>query len=129
KIVKLYAIQGSLHKTQWQSCYPTVFAGDATNTAKFWSERYYSSWSESLRPIDELIPLAAHLIFSAGKVGPSIIGELEIFLCDSSGLRHLSEESIRELKSSVSELDKQFGEQIFGHRATLIWDKKDDRVA
>jgi hypothetical protein len=129
RIVKLYAIQGSSHKAQFQSCHPTVFAGDMTNTAKFWSERYYSSWSGSLRPIHELIPLAAHLIVSAGEIGPGAVNGLEIVVCDPSGLRHLSDESIEELKSTVRRWDRQFGEQIFGHRAHLVWDTKVDQVA
>jgi hypothetical protein len=94
----------------------TVFAGDTVNSAVFWRERYYSSYSEPpLRPIDELIPLAAHIVLSAGEISRGYIGGLEIVRCDKDGVRLLSPESIDRLRHKSKEWDRRFGEEILSH--------------
>jgi hypothetical protein len=76
--------------------------GDRVNAAIFWTERYYAA-----KPIRNLIPLAAHLIVSAGKLNPAGIGGLEIVLCDASGFHRLSDASIRDLELKTNELDER----------------------
>jgi len=92
------------------------------NSAVFWRERYYSSWAPSLLPIDQLIPLAAHLILSAGEIGRGAIGGLEIVRCDKDGtVRRLSDESLVELKAISRDWDQRFGKDILGHRQKYIY--------
>jgi len=98
-----------------------VFAGDTVNSAVFWGERFYSSWEESLQPIHNLIPLAAHIIFCAGKIGRGTIGGLEIAFCDSSGIHRLSEASIKELEYATSGWDAHCGETILGHKQQFTY--------
>ena len=73
-----------------------AIVGDNSNAAVFWSERYWAR-----KPIRQLIPLAAHLIISAGELNSGAIGGLEIVVCDSGGLRHLSTESIATLNTTT----------------------------
>jgi hypothetical protein len=130
---RLFQLHSGIHAGQKGSRCQThsskVVAGDTANSAVFWSERYYSSWTESLRPIEELIPLAAHLVCSAGRIGPGAIGGLEIVVCNSSGLRRLSDSSISKLEAISKGWDSTFSNQIFSHKAQFEWDKKSDMRA
>jgi hypothetical protein len=76
-------------------------AGDETNAALFWGERYYER-----RPIRTLVPLAAYLINAGNKLSPDRIEGLEIVLCEPAGIRRLSEDSIRALQSMANGLDE-----------------------
>ncbi len=78
------------------------FAGDNVNPAMFWAERYYKKL-----PIKTLIPLAAHLIFTARNLNNGAIGGLEIVLCDESGFHRLSDESLNRLESWSYEFDQR----------------------
>jgi hypothetical protein len=82
--------------------------GDNTNNAIFWAQRYHT-----VRPIRELIPLAAHVVISASKMNSAAISGLEIVICDRSGLHALPSHSIRELQAKTEEWDKEYGELIF----------------
>lgn len=99
----------------------TVFAGDTMNSAVFWRERYYSSWEGSPLPIDQLIPLAAHIVLSAGQIGRGAIGGLEIVRCDKDGVRHLSKQSIEKLKIASVDWDARFGKEILTHRQNFTY--------
>lgn len=57
-------------------------AGDVTNPAVFWAERYH----EPYFPIVQLIPLAAHLIESAHLLHNASIKGLEIVKCTAGGI-------------------------------------------
>jgi hypothetical protein len=94
-----------------------AIAGDNTNAAIFWAERYYD---ESLS-VDQLIPIASHLIISAAKLSTASIQGLEIIRCDASGIRRLSNESILELKRRTDEWDRQFGDLIRGNRQEFTY--------
>jgi hypothetical protein len=83
-------------------------AGDTKNAATFWAERYYRQM-----PIKTLIPLAAHLIISAGALNPAGISGLEIVLCDASGIRRVSGTEIFNLKVKAAARDKSIGESLF----------------
>jgi len=93
-----------------------VNTGDKENPAVFWRDRYY----ERL-PIRTLVPLAAHLIVSAGRLNNAAIGGLEIVLCDASGLRRLSDDSIRELELTADGWDKSIGGMFFNHRQQFTY--------
>jgi hypothetical protein len=87
-----------------------VYAGDTANPAIFWIERYYRDMREVL--IANLVPLAAHLIVTAGVLNSAGISGLEIVLCDHAGIHRLPDESIRELERQSKERDKSIGESL-----------------
>jgi hypothetical protein len=67
---------------------------------------------EPLQPLKVLVPLAAHLVVSAGRLNPGAISGLEIVLCDASGLHRLSDDSIRELEATANRWDKSIGRRF-----------------
>jgi 20S proteasome alpha/beta subunit len=91
-----------------------VPAGDVSNSAVFWSERYYSRI-----PVSKLIRLAAHLIISAGELNNGSIEGLEIVYCDSSThvFRRYTEAQNRDLMTEVKKRGKRIGNLILGHSA------------
>jgi hypothetical protein len=88
-------------------------AGDQTNAACFWSERYQQHFPP--QSIQRLIPLAAHLIVSASKLNSAAIGGLEIVVCDESGIHLLSDESTAALEAQSAEWDQQIGDLVMGY--------------
>jgi hypothetical protein len=90
--------------------------GDKVNAAVFWTERYYER-----KPIRSLIPLAAHLVISAGKLNPAGIGGLEIVLCESSGIHRLSDFCIRDLEENANDLDRSFGLSLASYAKALTY--------
>ncbi|MGA9564894.1 MAG: hypothetical protein WBS19_05150 [Candidatus Korobacteraceae bacterium] len=75
--------------------------GDNNNAAIFWMERYYEK-----RPVNQLIPLAAHLVISSARLNSATISGLEVVVCSDSGISYLSDESLDELTSSANKLDR-----------------------
>jgi hypothetical protein len=90
-------------------------AGHTTNAALYWAERY-SRFIPKM-PIEKLIPLAAHLIVSAGIINPGGINGLEITYCDATGFHRLSKEENREWESKAEGWDKRIEKMIFGRSA------------
>jgi hypothetical protein len=79
-------------------------AGDNVNAAVFWSERYY--WRSSLRhEVQQLVPLAAQVICSAGELSKDNISGLEIVVCNgkNSGPQRLSDDVIKHLQAQSHE--------------------------
>jgi len=93
-----------------------AIAGDNLNAAIFWGERYYARL-----PIEQLIPLAAHLIVCAHKLNTATIDGLEIVLCTTSAIRRLSAESIEELKVKADEWDKTISKLFLNHRQQFTY--------
>jgi hypothetical protein len=91
-------------------------AGDNVNAAAFWPERYYEP-----RPIERLIPLAAHLIVSAGKLNSGSISGLEILTCTSTEIRRLSEDSIRSLERQCTKWDEDIGNLFLSYREQFTY--------
>jgi len=120
---KLFQVHAGLMgpSVRCQSKNPVAVGGDTVNAAIFWSERYYSSWHESRRSIDELIPLAAHIILSAGYLGRGAIGGLEIVRCDAQGVRHISTSSIGELILGTQKREQEIEDSIFSHRQQFTY--------
>lgn len=87
-------------------------AGHTTNAALYWAQRYLKIIPKL--PIERLIPLAAHLVVSAGFINPGGISGLEMIYCDATGFHRLSKDENRELESKAEEWDKRIGEMIFG---------------
>jgi hypothetical protein len=88
-----------------------AIAGDRVNSSVFWSEMYYR---EGL-PVKYLIPLAAHLILTAGRVGRGGIGGLEIAVCRDRGFARLPDEAISALQSDSLEWDRKVGDMFSGY--------------
>jgi hypothetical protein len=88
-----------------------VFGGDNVNPAICWAEQYYQK-----RSIKELIPLASHLVISAGRLSSGSISGLEIVSCDSSGPHRLSQRSIDELSSKADEWDQKIADLFLSYR-------------
>jgi hypothetical protein len=117
---RLFLFQFGMVNGQWgpwcQLMQTTAIAGDNVNPAIFWAERYYQEL-----PIENLLPLAAHLIVAASTLNPTPISGLEIVLCNASGLHRLSDDSIRELKSKATEWDKNIGDLFLTHRQQFTY--------
>jgi len=64
------------------------------------------------RPIRTLIPLAAHLVFSAAALNPVSIGGLEIVLCDDSGIHRLPAADIAELEQKSKQLHQKLRKSL-----------------
>jgi len=94
-------------------------AGDHVNAAIFWKERYYKR-----RPIRKLVPLAAHLIGSAGKLNQGSISGLEIVLCNGSGFHRIDEDSIHKLEAQADRWDKEIGSLFSDYKIRLGFDPK-----
>ena len=97
-----------------------IIAGDMTNAAAFWAERYYPS-TEPRRPIRQLVALSAHLIIAASALNSAGISGLEIVLCDASGIHRLSDESIRKLELQVAERDESISTSLFGSQQQFTY--------
>jgi len=117
---RLFLFQFGMINGQWgsicQSMQTTAIAGDNVNPAIFWAERYYREL-----PIESLLPLAAHLIVSAGALNPTAISGLEIVLCDAAGLHRLSDDSTRDLKAKATESDRNIGDLFLSHRQQFTY--------
>ena len=117
--IRLFQMQFSIVNGEmqpWcQEMEGSATVGDNTNNAIFWAQRYHS-----LRPIRELIPLAAHLVMSASKLNSGAISGLEIVVCNSSGLNLLSKQLICDLQLKAEEWDREFGELIFRYGQTVM---------
>jgi 20S proteasome alpha/beta subunit len=83
-------------------------AGDTLNAAVFFTERYYER-----RPVGELIPLAAHLIFAGHTLNSYGIDGLEIIVCDSTGFHPVPMNSILRLQSRAAALDATISSSLF----------------
>lgn len=106
------AMENGQRVTSCENSEPMAIAGDNLNPAIFWAEKY-------CRPpcsIDKLIPIAAHLVIGARQFNPSVIDGLEIVRCRESGIQHLSEISIAELKVKVADWDKQIDRLLLEHQ-------------
>jgi hypothetical protein len=93
-----------------------ALAGDTLNAAIFWAEKYYERV-----PIEHLMPLAAHLVVCAHELNTATISGLEIVLCDTSGIRRLSNDSVNELQLRAKEWDRSIGQLLFGHRQQFTY--------
>jgi hypothetical protein len=100
---------------EWDiSCAPCRswdFAGEITNPAISW-HKYHD---EDLSP-KQLIPLAAHLIFSAHFFNSKGVDGLDIVQCDASGVRLLSTTSIATLQKKSRMLDGNIKEYLFNDK-------------
>jgi hypothetical protein len=117
---KLYVFQMTPEGTECENMEGTVAAGARVNSALFWKERYY----ERHQPIRSLIPLAAHLIVSASKLPGSIVGGLDIVLCERNAIRVLSEDSTWELEMQANRWDKHIGSLFSKYKVRLRFDPK-----
>jgi hypothetical protein len=82
-------------------------AGHQTNTAVFFTERYYTRGS-----VFELAFLAAHTILEASKLNPCGIEGVEIFVCTREGFKSLSDSEIAVLKKESDKLDRCLGNAL-----------------
>jgi len=89
-------------------------AGDVSNSAVFWSERYYARV-----PVSRLIRLAAQVVVSAGEINNGGIEGLEIVYFDafSSRFHRFTEAQNRTLETEAKKHGKRVGNLVFGHSA------------
>lgn len=97
-------------------------AGDDISAALFWLEKHYDAINKL--PIKQLIPLAAHLVVCAHQLNPKWISGLEIVLCDSDGVNHLSRESIEDLEKKAREWDRTIGNLFASHNPQYTYAPK-----
>jgi hypothetical protein len=99
----------TLHPVSCLSESRKKMAGYTGNSAVFFTQRYYER-----RPVRELLPLAAQLIVSGGKLVPEGIDGLEIVLCDANGIHRLSDDETEQLRFRAELLDESIRESLFG---------------
>jgi len=61
-------------------------------------------------------------VLAAGEMNSAMIDGLEIVLCDASGIRRLSEESISKLKSGVAKRDEMISASLFDDRSPTLFE-------
>jgi hypothetical protein len=117
---QLFLFQYAMVNGEWgplcQKMQSKVVAGDNVNAAAFWVERYYT-----VRPIEQLIPLAAHLIISASKLNSGAISGLEIVTCTSTEIRRVSDDSVKELEGRCLEWDETIGDLFLNYRQQFTY--------
>jgi hypothetical protein len=117
---RLFLFQYGMMNGSWgpvcQRINTTAIAGDNVNPAIFWAERYYAPL-----PIQQLVPLAAHLIVSANKLNSGAISGLEMVFCDSSGVRLLSDDAVRDLELQSNKWDQSFGDQVLNYHSPFTY--------
>ena len=85
-------------------------AGDATNPALFWAERYH----EDFYSMDDLVPLAAHLIQSAHRLHSAGVSKLQMVKCSENRIEIVPTETCKAWTRRSEEWDRSFRETIFG---------------
>jgi hypothetical protein len=93
-----------------------AIAGDNLNAAIFWAERYYKKM-----PIEQLAPLAAHLVNDARILSSGTISGLEIILCKRNEILRMSDESIQKLLEISAEWSRSIGELFLNHRLQFTY--------
>lgn len=111
-----FVTDGEQWSPQCERMHSKAFCGDTVNAAIFWGEHYYKKL-----PVEQMSPLAAHLVVCAGKRNTAMISGLEIVFCTTSGCRRLSDDSIRDLQTKAEEWDKSFGEVLLNHRQQFTY--------
>lgn len=115
----LYRFQIAMQNAQWTpSCEPAFqydMAGDVANLSAFWIRRYHQEWLT----VEQLIPLAAHMITAAHIIHNGTIGGLEIAICKMGEIIRLPRERTRALAKEAWERDKAITEMIFGKGVSL----------
>jgi hypothetical protein len=81
---------GEFHNAYCAPVTAYAFCGHASNSAVFWADRFFRAKPPRYRSIEELMPLAAQIIFDGGELSSGAIGGLELVLCDSAGIHPLS---------------------------------------
>jgi hypothetical protein len=94
-------------------------AGNRTNAACFWAERYCQYLPP--QPIKRLIPLVAHMIVSASVLNSAGIGGLEIVVCETSGIKRLSDDSTALLIAQSKEWDQEIGSLVMNYSKQLFY--------
>lgn len=119
-------VQGGEWKVDCRKFLDLMIAGDNTNAAIFWAERYYLQNHWIKKPMKRLVPLAAHMICSAHFMNSFGIDGLEMVLCSSSGIQRLSDKSIETLKNKADEWDKEIENRILAHNQGYKYAPKTD---
>ena len=116
---ELFRFQIAWENGEWTpSCEPDSqfdIAGDTANPSMFWIHRFYQAWLT----VEQLIPLAAHLITSSHLVNTGGIGGLEIATCKVDEITLLPRERTIELAKEAWERDTAITEMIFGKGVSL----------
>jgi hypothetical protein len=120
--MQLFRFEIAQNNRRWYpSCEPVTLgydvAGDVTNAAIYWAECY-----PEILTIDQLIPLAAHLIVCSHRLNTAGISGLEIVRCDASGIRQLSPESTRELMRKANEWDGTIRDLFLKYQQQYTYD-------
>jgi len=104
--VHLLTVEGKQYRCSRRD--DKAIAGNNVNSALFFIQRYYKKL-----PIDDLTPLAAHTILSAGYVNQTGVEGLEILRCTKEGFDFLEEKEISALTAWSCKLDTKIGRLVF----------------
>jgi hypothetical protein len=111
---QLYRYQLAVQDGQWTPfCEPSDgfdIAGDMATPAIFWIHRFYQPWFT----VEQLIPLAAHMIMASHHLNTAGIGGLEIVVCRAGGNEFLPREETIKLQKTAWDRDKAIERMIFG---------------
>jgi len=72
-----------------------LFGGDEASSAIYVAEAFYQEYSTS---VDRAVAIAAHTVLEAGRLNPSGVSGLDVFVCSELGKRFLSQKEIEGLK-------------------------------
>ena len=111
---QLYRYQLAMQDEQWiPFCEPSDgfdIAGDRATPAIFWIHRFYQPWLT----VEQLIPLAAHVIMASHHLNTAGIGGLEIVVCRAVGNEFLPREETIKLQKMAWDHDRAIERMIFG---------------
>lgn len=114
---QLYRFQIAKIGEIWTAtCDPSIgfhFAGDMTNAAIYWAERYHNEFMT----VEQLLPLAVYVIVCSHLLNTAIIDGIEIVVCNSSGIHPVSRERLLELRQQANATDKQIRQAVFGAKS------------
>jgi hypothetical protein len=129
-LLQIFWLQGIVQGGEWRAdCRKftdLAIAGDSTNAAIFWAERYYSQDRWIKKTMKRILPLAAHMICSAHYLNTSGVGGLEMVLCSSVEIKRLSDKTIEDLEDKAEEWDKEIGNRFLTHQQTYKYAPKAD---
>jgi hypothetical protein len=76
-------------------------AGDNLSSAIFFAMRYYEN-----KPVCSLVPLAAQVVVAGNLLNPQGVEDLEVVVCDATGIHSLTTDSVRALQTRARALDE-----------------------
>lgn len=105
---KVYSVGARRNSCMAIPSYTWAAAGQDSNAALFFCQQFYQR-----APIDELVPLAAHTILTAGQIDPARIKGLEILKCTKGGFELVPKPQLDVAQQRFEELNDLIKTSLF----------------